>query len=68
PARVELAIYNLQGGLVQRLVDSLQAAGGHSISWTGLDQNGSALASGVYLYRLQIDGKTAAVRRMLLLR
>ncbi len=67
PAHVRLEIYNLQGRFVQRLVDSVQAAGGHAARWEGIDQNGKPQASGIYLYRIQINGNTAATRRMVLI-
>ncbi len=67
PAHVRLEIYNLQGRLVQRLVDSVQAAGRHGARWEGIDQHGRPQASGVYLYRLQINGNTMATKRMVLI-
>ena len=50
---VKLAIYNLAGQQVATLVDRLQPAGFHALDWQGKDQKGRALASGVYLYRLE---------------
>lgn len=67
PAHVRLEIYNLQGRFVQRLVDSVQAAGGHAARWEGIDQNGKPQASGIYLYRVQLNGNTAATKRMVLI-
>lgn len=50
--QVTLAIFNVQGQLVKTLVDRHLAAGPHEITWDGTDTRGSAVASGVYLYRL----------------
>ena len=44
---VELGVYNLQGELVQSVIQRTLAAGEHSFSF-----DGSNLASGVYFYRL----------------
>ncbi len=44
---VELSVYNLQGELVRNVIQSRMAAGEHSLPF-----DGSALASGVYFYRL----------------
>ncbi|UCE01914.1 MAG: NF038122 family metalloprotease [Candidatus Latescibacterota bacterium] len=43
------------------------AVGDHTVVWDGRDQQGHGVASGVYLYRLQADGRSIA-RRMMLLR
>ena len=44
-----------------------QQAGEHSLSWDGRDDYGREVASGVYIYRLDV-GEWAVHRRMLLLR
>ena len=48
PGHVKLTVYNLQGKLIQTLVDAE-----HSSGWFDIAFN-SALASGVYFYRIQI--------------
>ena len=50
-AFVQLGIFDVSGKLVHTLVDKKLAAGRHEIRF-----NGSALASGVYLYRLKTPG------------
>ena len=62
-----LSIYNLAGQLVRVLQLNTQQAGEHSLSWDGRDDYGRAVASGVYIYRLEV-GEWAVQRRMLLLR
>ena len=51
--RVELAIYNLRGERVARLLDEERAAGEHSLRWNGHDELGHKVPSGVYFARLQ---------------
>lgn len=53
---VSLAIYNLRGELVARLVDEHRAAGSHTIEWGGLDSRGRASPSGIYFAQLRADG------------
>ena len=48
--KVEVAVFNILGEKFATLVDEVQPAGTHSVKW-----NGSAAASGVYLYRIQTD-------------
>ena len=62
-----LSIYNLTGQLVRVLQAETQPAGEHRLSWDGRDDYGREVASGVYIYRLDV-GEWAVHRRMLLLR
>ena len=62
-----LSIYNLTGQLVRVLQLETLQAGEHSLSWDGRDYYGREVASGVYIYRLDV-GEWAVYRRMLLLR
>jgi hypothetical protein len=45
---VQLAVFNLKGEMVQTLLNSRVSAGWHSVAF-----DGSALPSGIYIYRLQ---------------
>jgi|GEM_PF-245123 len=64
---VELTVYNLTGQEVVSLVNGYRQAGSYAIHWGGRDETGRALASGVYLYRLQA-GTRVETRKLLLLR
>ena len=48
---VQLRIYNLQGRLLETLVQEVQSAGRHEIRWQAAER-----ASGLYLYRLEANG------------
>jgi beta-glucanase (GH16 family) len=50
---VELAIYDLQGRLVQKLVDEKQTAGQYQLRWNTRD-----LTSGIYFYTLRAGHKS----------
>ena len=67
PERVELAIFTLTGEKVRTLMAAPLAAGTHTVIWDGKDSSGNNLASGIYLYRLQI-GAMQQTKRMLLMR
>ncbi len=58
PKRAEatLRIYNSAGQLVRTLVSEQLPAGEHKVVWNGTADNGQQVASGVYLYRLDVDG------------
>lgn len=56
-ASVQLEILDLRGRVVQTLVTERQARGRrYEVPWPGTDTAGQALASGVYLARLTVDG------------
>lgn len=53
-SEVTVAIYDIQGRLIQTLVQNqFKSAGNHSITWDGHDMQGNAVASGVYFYQLK---------------
>lgn len=62
-----LEIYDIRGRLVVRLLDGEIAAGAHTANWSGLDNYGRQVASGVYFARLDAGGLRAS-RSIVLLR
>ncbi|HSG99426.1 MAG TPA: T9SS type A sorting domain-containing protein [candidate division Zixibacteria bacterium] len=65
PGVVRLTVYNLLGQVVTTLVDREFRAGTHTVRWNGRDAHGSAVSSGVYLYRFEADGVVANRKMML---
>lgn len=66
-SRTRLAIYNVRGQMIRLLTNDTLPAGHHQVVWDGTDDRGNGVSSGVYLYRLEADGKSES-RRMLLLK
>jgi subtilisin family serine protease len=64
-ARVNLAIYGIDGRRVRLLVDAMLPAGRHAILWDGLANNGHRMPSGVYFATLQSD-RFQATRKLVL--
>ncbi len=70
-AKVE--IYNIKGQklktlecnnhVIPKATESL-----YHVTWNGKDENDKAVASGVYLYKLDVDGETKATKKCLLLK
>lgn len=58
---VSLSIYDMNGRLVETLVNEFTARGSHNVVW-----NAEHVAAGVYLARLHADGQTAVTKMMLL--
>jgi hypothetical protein len=61
-----VTIYDMLGTRVRTLVNSLQNAGEHSVTWDGRDDRAEPVASGVYFYRLEA-GKLKMQKKMVLL-
>ena len=66
-SEVRLEIYDMLGRKIITLQNGKQSAGNYHFQWTGVDQNGNAVASGNYIYRLTVDGKTMS-RKMSLIK
>ncbi len=66
-AVVDLSIYDVEGRFVRTLAHGIESAGSKTCRWDGCDNNGSPVASGVYVYKLRA-GKQTLSRKMTLLR
>ena len=63
-AQVRVNIFDASGRHIRTLVDGAQGAGGHEVVWTGTDDAGRMIKSGLYFYALQV-GEERVVRKML---
>jgi len=63
---VRINVYNIKGQLVRTLVDANLNAGNHRVVWSGTDNSGRIVSSGVYLYRMETAGYTKTQKMMLL--
>lgn len=59
---VRLAVYDVMGRLIRTLVDEPMNAGRHEVTWDARDDDRRQVASGVYLYRIDADGKQTYAR------
>ncbi|GEM_PF-1290853 len=73
-SNVKLMVVDMLGREIRQLVNDVQAAGTHQISWDGRDNSGMKVASGVYFYRLTASDVSSgrishvSVKMMLLLK
>lgn len=65
--RLTLSIYDITGRRVAQLIDGEMHAGRHEVPWSGTDDKGRAVASGVYCYQLKTP-YGVETRRMVLAR
>ena len=68
PGRVTLSVYNVLGQKVTDLFVGDQLPGRYEWVWDGTAANGSSVSSGMYFYRLNLNGETGPSRVMTLLK
>jgi hypothetical protein len=71
PSMARVVVYDLNGRVVRKLVQSEMSANEHQVRWDGEDENGLRVGSGVYICRIsavQNGRQRSLVRRMVLLR
>lgn len=64
---VLLAVYDVEGRLIKRLVDGPVPRGIHRVEWSGDDERGSDVSSGVYFCVMR-SGERALTRKMVYLK
>ncbi|MCF7824742.1 MAG: endonuclease [Candidatus Marinimicrobia bacterium] len=64
---VAMDVFNIQGQLVSHILERSFVPGSHQIHWSGADQNGNDLSSGVYLLRLS-SATSSSFQRLTILR
>ncbi|MCH7575593.1 MAG: T9SS type A sorting domain-containing protein [Candidatus Marinimicrobia bacterium] len=66
--QVKLAVYNLLGQEVRQLVSGDLSAGNYRAIWSGMDNTGRKVSSGLYFYRLVVDNRVVDTRKMAFLK
>ncbi len=62
---VELVLFDIRGSKITELTNSFHAAGHYSYPWSGEDQSGRRVASGVYFIKFRTDNATMHSRIVL---
>jgi len=65
PQRVKLSMYDVTGNRLMVLVDQMYETGSHTTEWSGQDELGRAVSSGLYLVRMQTAGRIESRKIML---
>ena len=66
-SKVRIAVYDINGRVVNLLVDSAQPAGQRSVIWNGKNDAGMVVAAGLYFYKMQA-GNFHQTNKMILLK
>lgn len=64
--KVTLNIYNVKGQLVKQLVSGIQPEGYYEVGWSGKDDSGKTVTSGIYYYQIRACGKTLHKKMLML--
>jgi len=64
---VTILIFNLQGELVKTLLHENKPIGEYAVQWDGKHEQGQKVASGIYLYQIQV-GDMVESKKMLILK
>jgi flagellar hook assembly protein FlgD len=67
PRAVHLRVLDVRGRVVRTLADEELAAGSYQRQWDGLDADGRAVPSGVYVVLLE-SGSERALRKLVVVR
>ena len=63
---VNVSIYNVQGRLISELTNQVQSAGRYAIQWSGKDNSGRHIPSGIYLCKLATPNYSQTKKLILL--
>ena len=63
---IQLAIFDMVGREIVRLVNGYATPGSYQLAWDGRDQAGLEVPSGLYLARLILPGNTRTIKMVLL--
>ncbi|MCK5050194.1 MAG: T9SS type A sorting domain-containing protein [Candidatus Cloacimonetes bacterium] len=67
-SKVKLIVYNIRGQKVKTLVNDELEKGIHEVIWAGKNDNNKSVASGVYFYKFDVNDKTKAIKKCLMLK
>jgi len=64
---VAIDVFNVKGQKVRSLVNEVKHAGEHTVIWNGTDDNGRAVSSGVYYFKMTA-GKFSSTKKMIMMK
>ncbi len=64
--KIKLIVYNVLGQKVATLYNGIHMLGTYSMKWNGMDDQGHAVPSGIYFYRLEAGSFTKTAKMTLL--
>ena len=65
--KTKVEIYNVKGQKIKTLLNKKMEIGQHSIIWKGNDNNNKCVSSGMYFYKISVNGNQK-VNKMIMLK
>ena len=66
--KAQIKIYNVKGQLVRKLGFRISDFGFGEAVWSGRDDNGNQVSSGIYFYQIKVSDDYSEIRKMVILR
>lgn len=63
---VSIDVFDVNGRKVRSLFTGIQTPGQHEVRWDAKNDNGRSMSSGVYLFKVNVNGKTHTAKTLLL--
>jgi flagellar hook assembly protein FlgD len=63
---VSIDVFDVNGRKIRSLYNGIQIPGQHEIRWNAKDDRGRSMSSGVYLFKVNVNGKTHTAKTLLL--
>ncbi len=63
---VSIDVFDVNGRKIRSLYNGISAPGLHEIRWDARDNHGKQVSSGVYLFKVKMDGKVKTAKTLLL--
>ena len=63
---VFIDVFNVSGRKIRSLYNGIQSPGQHEIRWDARDDRGRSMSSGVYLFKVNVNGKQQTAKTLLL--
>lgn len=67
-SKIKVTIYNVKGQKVKSLTNKYYERGIHKLTWQGEDDSDNQVSSGIYFYKLAVNGNSKAIKKCLLLK
>jgi len=65
--KTQIEIFNVKGQKVKTLLNEEMEAGQHTAIWNGDDSNNKSVSSGMYFYKISLNGKQK-IKKMIMLK
>ncbi|HIC39319.1 MAG TPA: T9SS type A sorting domain-containing protein, partial [Candidatus Marinimicrobia bacterium] len=63
---VSIDVFDVNGRKIRSLYNGIQIPGQHEVRWDAKNDNGRSMSSGVYLFKVNVNGKTHTAKTLLL--